>query len=32
MSRFIPPQRNLSGQLIADRREEVQREVEEWLG
>lgn len=28
----IPAERVLSDELIADRREEAQREMEEWLG
>jgi AbrB family looped-hinge helix DNA binding protein len=32
MRRFIPPERDLSGELLADRREEAQQEMEEWLG
>lgn len=29
---LIPPDRLLSDELIADRREEARREMEEWLG
>ncbi|HEV2325603.1 MAG TPA: AbrB/MazE/SpoVT family DNA-binding domain-containing protein [Terracidiphilus sp.] len=29
---LIPPDRVLSDELIADRREEARREMEEWLG
>lgn len=32
LRQFIPPDRVLSDELIAERREEVQRETEEWLG
>jgi AbrB family looped-hinge helix DNA binding protein len=32
MKQFIPPERLLSDELIADRREEARRETEEWLG
>ena len=32
LRKFIPSGRILSGELIADRREEAQREMEEWLG
>jgi hypothetical protein len=32
MRQFLPPDRVLSDELIADRREEARRETEEWLG
>ena len=32
LRRFIPADRLLSEELIADRREEARREMEEWLG
>ncbi|MGH9599182.1 MAG: AbrB/MazE/SpoVT family DNA-binding domain-containing protein [Terracidiphilus sp.] len=32
MRQLIPPGRILSDELIADRREEARREMEEWLG
>ena len=32
LRRLIPPDRLLSDELIADRREEAWRETEEWLG
>ena len=32
LSRLIPADRVLSEELIAERREEAQREMEEWLG
>ena len=32
LQRLIPPGRPLSDELIADRREEAQQEMEEWLG
>jgi AbrB family looped-hinge helix DNA binding protein len=32
MRQFIPPGRGLSKELIADRREDAQQEMEEWLG
>jgi AbrB family looped-hinge helix DNA binding protein len=32
MRQFIPPDRSLTKELIADRSEDSQREMEEWLG
>lgn len=32
LRRLIPPDRVLSDELIAERREEARREMEEWLG
>jgi AbrB family looped-hinge helix DNA binding protein len=32
MRQLLPPDRVLSDELIADRREEARRETEEWLG
>ena len=32
LRRLIPADRNLSDELVADRREEARREMEEWLG
>ena len=32
LRRLIPPDRLLSDELIAERREEAKREMEEWLG
>jgi len=32
LSRLIPAERALSDELIVERREEAQRELEEWLG
>lgn len=32
LRRLIPPDRLLSDELIAERREEARREMEEWLG
>jgi len=32
LRKLIPTDRRLSGELIAERREEARREMEEWLG
>lgn len=32
LRRLIPPDRVLSDELMAERREEARRELEEWLG
>jgi AbrB family looped-hinge helix DNA binding protein len=32
LGRLIPPDRKLSAELIADRREEAKREMEDWIG
>jgi hypothetical protein len=32
MRQFIPPSRSLAKELVADRRDDAQQEMEEWLG
>lgn len=32
LRQFIPPERRLSDELIADRREEARCEMEDWIG